>query len=247
VLVAIAKAEAPVEAARGRLNALLTSQKSITDTRGELFNLNVPVESLDNAFQELVPKVEAAGKAYAEERITAEMDLKDLRAQLGGIRLSIEGPVNLAKSHAIFMPLASDSLSLDVEYFALDADGKNLTSYLDNINVLVRSSVSRLGENVWSQIADPVQRAATHQLANHEVAGTAVICASCTHKSSCVLAPLVLDVDKTMNVWNTLFPEDPCDASAMQRLADGSPEVVQNKFSIVAGMRFGSSLLEWRT
>lgn len=209
-------------------------------TRAELFNLNTPLKSLDNAFQALLPKIEAAGKAYAEERIAAEKDLNDLRVKLGSTRVSIESPVNLAKSHAKIMPLASDSLSLDVEYVALDADRKNLSFYMNNINLLVRSSASRLGPSVWSQIAEPIQRAVAHRLETHKVAGTLVICASCTHKSSCVLAPLVLDVDKAMNVWNALFPEDPCDAREMQRLADGSPEAVQNKFGIVAGMRFGS-------
>lgn len=239
-LIAIAEAEAPVEAAHVYLNALLASQKSIMTTRAELFYLNAPVESLDNAFQVLLPKIEAAGTVYAEERIAAEKELNDLRVKLGSTRFSIESPVNLAKSHAKIMPLASDSLSLDVEYFALDADRKDMSFYLNNINLLVRSSVSRLGPNVWSQIAEPIQRAVAHRLETHNVAGTLVICASCTHKSSCVLAPLVLDVDKAMHVWNSLFPEDPCDARAMQHLADGSPEAVQNKFSIVAGMRFGS-------
>lgn len=245
-LFAIANLEAPVDAARGDLNALLASKKNLEDTRAELDSLGLTTETIDAALETLLPEIAIAGNAYGESRVAAEKHLKALHVRMGQTHRSFESPVDLAKSQAKIMPLASDSLSLDVEYIAFDSNKQTGSSYASSLSSLVSNSTSWLGAKVSGPIAKATRRQVMQQVERHNISGTLVVCASCTHKLTCFLAPVVLDVDRSIKLWNTLFPSDrlnSADEEAMESSASPREDGVlgeENRFSVVVGMSFGS-------
>jgi hypothetical protein len=46
----------------------------------------------------------------------------------------------------------------------------------------------------------------SHQVENHDVAGTLVISVGCTHKDAVLLAPFILDVDKGIRFGIAFIP-----------------------------------------
>lgn len=246
ILSDMAKVEAKVDAAQESLNAVLASKKSLENTRSELENLGLDAQALNEALQELFPDIAAAGQRYGEERIAAERTLRDLRTQLGSARNSFESPVDLSRSHAKLMPLASDSLALDMEYFAFDPNQMDSRSHASTISSLVSSSTVWLGAQASSETANAVQRQVLQQASTQSIAGTLVVVASCTHKMSSVLVPVVLDIDKAIKTWNKLFPDDTLNATdelGMQSLVAIPDEGEGNHFSIVTGMKLGSAFV----
>jgi len=74
-----------------------------------------------------------------------------------------------------------------------------------------------------------------------------VVTASCTHKGAEVLAPLYLDVDKAIRVWNKLFPtaQDKIrmDESMVKQIADQEGTPAEKSFNIISGATLGSSFV----
>lgn len=62
------------------------------------------------------------------------------------------------------------------------------------------STFSWLGQEVATQISHAASTQVSSQTSKHTIIGTLVITASCSHKTSKVLAPLVIDVNKAIGV-----------------------------------------------
>lgn len=249
-LAAIAQVEAPVEATREHLNALITSQRSLESTKTELVNMGVAnTDKIDAALAMLAGEMATLAETYGDQRVAAERKLTELRARMGQIRPSLESPVDLARSQVRILPLASHSLSLDVEYLSLNHDEP--ISHVEQVVSLVSASMGWLGAKVLSQLVNDVRRQVMRQLApvlgrQQDMAGTLVLCASCTHKMTCSLAPLVLDADRSIKVWNALFPYNSLDGAneeAMRVAATGDGQDQGQYFGVVTGMKFGSAFV----
>ena len=67
-----------------------------------------------------------------------------------------------------------------------------------------------------------VQQQMSQQIEHHNLTGTLVVTATCTHANACVFAPFIIDVDKGIRSWNLAFPDDQMNSSdekAMVELA----------------------------
>ncbi|EFX05798.1 hypothetical protein CMQ_3867 [Grosmannia clavigera kw1407] len=258
VLEDISNEQAPVDAAQEHLNSLIMSKRSIDMTRTELSNLGIDTCDLDMEIERLNGEVQRSAVEYAKTKIRAEAKIKDLRGKVRTVHTQVESPVDFVKSQIKTMPLSADSLNMDVQYFTLDDNTQNAKSeatkagaYASSISKFVAKSTCWMGGEASRQMSRSAQTQVHEQMSRHRIMGTLVISASCTHKNASIMAPLGLDVDKGIKVWNRLFPGDRLDVTnrrCMVDLAHQMPIVrpggpCENKFSIISGMTFGSSLV----
>lgn len=242
----ISAAQAPVDAAQENLNALLASRRSLDMTKTELGNLGVNTKVIDEAVKDLNKDLASTAADYAKTKIDAEKTIRGLRSNIRGVHANVETPVDYVKTEIKSMPLAADSVNMDVQYFSLDSMGQNSQSFADAISSFVSKSASALGNSIQSQTSAAAQKQVSQQLSSHKITGTLVISVSCTHKNASVLAPCVLNVDKGIKVWNHLNPKDklvPTNQESMMQLAHQDDMDGDNRFSVISGMTFGSSFV----
>jgi len=244
----ISALQAPVDAAQEDLNTLLASRRSLDMTKTELMNLGIGTSKVAKSIDKLNERIDEVASKYADIKIAAEESIQPLRAQIQGVHVNMESPVDYVNTQIKSLPLAADSINMDVQYFSFDENGQTASSYASNISSYVSSSVSFLGKDTSNQMSQAAAKQVSDQTSKHSVAGTLVLSVSCTHKNASVLAPFVLNVDKGIKVWNALFKDDklvPTSTSNMAAIAaqEDSDSPDAHKFSIISGMTFGSSFV----
>lgn len=240
--------QAPVDAAQEQLNTLLTAKRSLEMTRTELMNLGIGTSKVSKSIEKLDDRIEEAASDYADEKIKSEEMIQPLRAQIRSVHVNMESPVDYVKTQIKTMPLASDSINMDVQYFSNDTNKQEASSLASNVSSYVSASMSWLGKDVSHQMTQAASNQVSDQVAKHSISGTLVLSVSCTHKNASVLAPFALNIDKAIKVWNHLFKDDkiiPTSTKNMLEIAaqDDSDSPDAKKFSIISGMSFGSSFV----
>lgn len=257
---AIAKQQALPDAAQAELNALLSLKRSLDMTKTELLQLGIKDDDTNNGMKKLnaelkqldttIPDVAAK---YCDAKINTELEIKELRSQMKGVNAEYESPVDYVKTQIKTMPLAADSMNMDVQYFARDENNQSAEDFATTISNFVSGTTSQLGSTVSGQATSSAKDQAAAQAARHSIAGTLVLSVTCTHKNASLMAPLVLNVDKAVKAWNHFYGKTdklvPTDGKAMVELAnqpdpdtEGNTSKI-NKLSIISGMTFGSSFV----
>ncbi|KAL6852300.1 hypothetical protein ACO1O0_006841 [Amphichorda felina] len=252
----ISELQKPVDDAQDKLNNLLMSRRSLDMTKTELLNLGIDTSKIDGAMDTLNDSIVDSAKTYAEKKISAENQIPDIRAQISGKHVQMESPVDYVKTQIKTMPLASDSINMDVQYFSLDTNQQDSQAFAASISSYVANSMSYLGKSVATQMSTAASSQVADQTSKHSLSGTLVMSVSCTHKNASILAPFVLNVDKGIKVWNHLFSDDKIVPTSTKNMMDiatkGDPDEAAggdgkkpkfNKFSIISGMTFGSSFV----
>jgi len=254
----IAKQQAAPDAAQGKLNALLSLKRSLEMTKTELLQLGISADNdsmkkLDAELEKLDDDIPAAAAEYCDAKINAEQAIAEVRKEMKEVNAEYESPIDYVKTQIKTMPLAADSMNMDVQYFSRDENGQSAETFASGISSFVSASLSGLGNKVATQATAAAQKQATAQATNHSISGTLVLSVTCTHKNANIMAPLVLNVDKSVKAWNNFFGKDdklvPTDGKSMMELAnqpdpdtEGDSDKI-NKFSIISGMTFGSSFV----
>ena len=251
----IAATQAPVDTAHDELNALLASRKSLDVTLVELENLGgIESKRLHEVKVNLNTALRDAAVRYATEKVKAEKAIPPLRSELRSALKSIDTPVDYVKSEIKTLPLATDSLSMDVQYFPKDSPKdspkgspkKDSEKYANRISKFVSDQTSFLGTDASIQMATTAQKQASQQAETNNLVGTLVFSISCTHKNVAVFAPLILNVDKGFKIWNSMFGEDdrldPTKPESIKSAAKTAPDT-SKKFSIISGVTYGSSFV----
>lgn len=237
----IEELQASAEAANDNLNGLLSAKRSLEMTKTELRNLGVSTDALDKELEKLNKSIGEASAAYAASKVVSQARITSLKEQTLKNRKAIEGPVDQDRSQVKTMPLAADSMNMDVQYFPFES-----TSHATQIAAHISSTASSIfGVAAAQQISNAASQEVTNQ-ADRNIEGTLVLSVTCTHKNASVVAPLVLHVDKGIKVWNTLFPGsklDPTSADGMMKIAMNGSQDDRNKFSVISGMTFGSAFV----
>jgi hypothetical protein len=243
----ISALQAPVDAAQEHLNTLLSAKRSLQMTRTELLNIGVKVDRVNKSIHSLDGKIEEAASDYVEEKIEAEDKIQPLRAMIRSVHVEMESPVDYVKTQIKSMPLASDSVNMDVQYFSNDTNREEATAHAGNVASYVSATMGVLGTNVAAQMTRAAANQVADQVKKHSISGTVVISVTCTHKNAAILAPFVINVDKGIKVWNHLFKDEKIltsNTSAMLEIAKEEAEGKgDKKFSIISGMTFGSSFV----
>jgi hypothetical protein len=178
---------------------------------------------------------------------------KDIVAAIGKraavpVSASVESPIDYNKTQIKQMPLSADSIKLDAQYFSNDESEQGASNTVQTIKDYVSASTSFLGFSRSFEASNAAQHQASSQYSNHNVAGTLVITAGCTHKDAVLLAPFVIDPDKAIRVWNAVFPNDVIStdnptqlvASVIKAAVDPKTE---KALKLISGATYGSSFV----
>ncbi|KAM0418827.1 hypothetical protein ACHAPT_012268 [Fusarium lateritium] len=220
---------------------------TITQAPTEHKNLGIATKTSDQELDKLNQQVEKAAATYAAAKMAAEPLIMNLRKNIHTVHKHIESPVDYLRSDIKTMPLAHDTMNMDVQYFSFDSNSQSSNSYSSQIALYVSRAVGGVfGPKKSSSVRAAVSRQVSRQVTSHSIEGALVLSVSCTHKNASIVAPFVLHIDKTIKLWNHLFPGkklDPTSGSSMMKCAMEESQEVKEKFSIISGTTFGSSFI----
>ncbi|WP_436516344.1 hypothetical protein [Ekhidna sp. To15] len=243
----IAAAQAPVNAAEDELNSLITMKRSLDMTIQELVNMNVPTKKISDENEKVGEQIEKAAAAYGTAKLKAEQTIQPLRSQIASISDNIESPMDYNKSNLKKMPLSSDSLKMNSQYFSFDRNEQTSGSHAATIASYVSETLSVddwfASGSETSTVKNSVQTQVSSQHQNHEISGTLVITINCTHKDAVLLAPYIMDVDKGIRAWNAEFPDDMLnilDMSSIEKAMGTAAKKGENTMNILSGATYGS-------
>lgn len=248
VLLEIAQAQAPIDAAQDELNSLISMKRSLDMTTQELLNMQVDTSSLQKEVATVGQQIAKAAGDYAKVRVAQEKAIKDLKSQQVAVHADIESPIDYVRTQIKKMPLSADSLKMDAQYFSFDENSQSAQNTIASIKAFVSESTSFLGDELSTQAATAATAQVSKQLENHSVEGTLVITASCTHKDAVLLAPFAIDVDKAIRVWNSVFTGDDQkikvnDPASLAKIATAEGTSKEQFLPILSGATYGSSFV----
>ena len=248
----IADAQKPIDAAQDKLNAYILQKRSLDMTMQEMINMNVSADGL----KELVDEIEQIKKdmvqaavAYGKAVIDGEKTIADLRntASSTAINEEIESPIDYNKSAIKKMPLSSDSMKMDVQYFRLDSNQDSSEDHANSIAAYVAyQSSSIFGAKEGAKLGGSVKTVAANQTSKSNYEGTLVVTANCTHKQADVFAPFIVDVDKGIHAWNAYNSSDPInmdDRKSVTDIANKASTATDAKMYLLSGATYGSSFV----
>jgi hypothetical protein len=108
--------QAPVDEAQEKQKALLASKRSLETTKAELAELGIiDTQSIDSELETLNNSISESVKNHADLKIKAETQARNLRQQIPALNSQVETPVDYAKTGIKTMPLAADSMNMNVQ------------------------------------------------------------------------------------------------------------------------------------
>jgi hypothetical protein len=247
----IAEFQKPVDNAKLQLNSLILSKRSLDMTLQEMINMNVDQQDLDSLTDEidkLKTNMAKAAVSLATETVKAQAAIAEARNSLAQtqISISVESPIDYNKSAIKKMPLSSDSMVMDAQYFRFESNNESSDAHSSSIATYVSSQVSGfLSPTYGAQVGAATRNAMESQQANHNIQGTLVITANCTHKVSDIFAPFVLDPEKGIRAWNVYYPKqeiDTTDKASMQKVVAGKDSDAAEMY-LLSGATYGSSFV----
>jgi hypothetical protein len=246
VLERIGAAQQPIDAAEQALNDLITLRRSLDMTSQELINLNVNPEKVQSKITELSEQIDVAATLYAGTCLENHSKVQQARGEILQVRHSVESPIDYNRTQIKRMPLAADSLRMNVQFFSMEDNDESAENHIRNIANFVSFSTGFLGNKFSAQMAGSVRRQVASQVKNHSIAGTLVISANCSHKDAVLLAPFVIDPDKAVRVWNAVCkPEKKIkmDGPTLARIAEEEGTDEEDVLRLISGATYGSSFV----
>jgi len=250
ILTAISDAQAPADAAEDNLNSLIALKRSLDMTVQELIEMNIDPSDLVKESTATGKQITEAAVGYAKAKLSSEKTIQPLKAKIRTVNDSVESPIDYNKTQIKKMPLAADSIKMNCQYFAFDSNEQDSNTHAATIAAFVSGSVKEGGED-WSesyaaQAKTSAQEQVNRQHQNHSISGTLVVTITCTHKEAVLLAPLVLDPDKAVRVWNAVYPDDMIKTNSV--ISTFNTEMQQDtkkekSISILSGQTCGSCFI----
>jgi hypothetical protein len=246
-LLEMSAVQTPIDAAQDTLNSFIALKHSLEMTMDELLNMNIQADDLAKKIEDVGTQVDKAATAYATTRIEQELKLQQLRAKVQLVNAGVESPIDYNRTAILPMPLAADSLKMDAQYFSFDENDQKANNTVSTIRKFISAAAGDVGDSVAFDMADSAVKQINRQRQMHKVAGTLVLTANCTHRQASVLAPLVLDVDKAIRVWNQLFTDAAdkirSDPGTMAKIIKEEGTTAEKSFNIISGATYGSSFV----
>jgi len=245
-LVAISAAQAPADAAEDTLNSLIALKRSLDMTVQELIEMNVDATDVIKESQDVGTQIAEAAKAFGKAKVESEKAIQPLKAKIRTISDSVESPIDYNKTQIKQMPLSADSFKMNCQYFAFDQNEQDSSTHASTVAAFVSDSISEFGDTYSGQAKTSATSQMNSQHSNHSISGTLVISITCTHKDAVLLAPFIMDVDKSVRVWNSLFPDDMIKTNSPSSIAEimAKQDTKQEKsFTILSGETCGSCFI----
>ena len=172
--------------------------------------LNLGVEDLteySNELETVKKQVADAATKYGQAQVASAKAVADFEDSQDQDKISEmpESPIDWDKSNLKTIALSSDSISLNVQYLRNEEEEDSNKSHASAVATAVSGSAGSIfGGRVSAQLSASVKQSALSQTSQHEIEGTLVITAHCTHENADVFSPFVMDPDKAMDAWNML-------------------------------------------
>lgn len=248
IVLKIAEAEGPVDAAEEAFNSAVMNLRSLDMTITELSNLDIDAKAFAEPRKQAEEAVTKTATDLATKRVASLAPISALRESIRKVNKSIESPIDYNRTEIKKMPLSADSLTMDAQYFSYDSNEQSSNSALAAISSFVSASTKFLGTKRSAEVTASVSSQVSQQREHHSVDGVLIITANCTHKDAALLAPLNLDVDKAIRVWNTNFAKGADkikvdDPNSIMQIAKTSDTEAEQKMYILSGATYGSSFV----
>jgi len=246
--------EAPVNKAQDDLNNSIMAKRKLDMTLQEMIEMNVPQDSLNEFTQE----IESVGAdiatnaiAYGKAVIAAQKQLKTEGTYNIQLQEVPESPIDWNKSAIKQLDLSSDTMIVDAQYLRNEEEKDGSQAHADSVATTVSATISSIfGPKYSAKAAASAKSSVLNQQSNHSIAGTLVITATCTHKTSDVFAPFVMDPEKAVYAWNALFPSDQIQTThpetlvaAIENTSTGGKSDNNKFLSLLSGQTIGSSFI----
>lgn len=241
----IAERQAPIDAAENNLNSLITLKRSIDTTIRELANMSIDTKDLSKQSEEIKKDIVKAANEYAKEKLAGKTEIQKLQAQ-AIVNSNWESPLDYNRTEIKTMPLSADSLNMNVQYFSYDRNSQNSKTQSQNIQDFISAEFKFLGDEMSDEASKAAASQINSQYSRHDISGTLVIAVSCTHKNAALLAPCVIDTDKAIRVWNSMYRDDMLktdDPTNMIKTAKNAATNKEKSMTIVSGATYGSSFV----
>jgi hypothetical protein len=242
----IQKLQSPIDEAQNKLNQAILLRRSFDMTRQELINLNVDTQDIDKQLKGVNKAIVDAAKDYTKEAVQGLPKVATARKGLEKITKDYESPIDYVRSQLKDIPLAADSIRMNAQYFSFNQNSQHDNSQMAALRAFVSAETSSLGDKFSAEATTEAQKQTNSQRENHTLDGTLVITANCTHKMASLWAPLIIDVDKAIRVWNRMKLKPmikPGDVSSMKDIEAKAESEKEDYFSILSGVTRGSSFV----
>jgi hypothetical protein len=246
ITVKIAELQAPADAAQTDLNSLITLKRSIDMTIQEMIDMGINVNVLQAESKEIGRQVQKAAETYGAKKMASEKAIQPLRATVSAVNEEIESPIDYLRSQIKGMPISTDSMQMNVQYFSIDENSQSSQSHASAVSSFISESLSYFGTKQSAQVTNSVQTQVNAQTSRHSISGTLVICITCTHKNAQVFAPFILDVDKAVRAWNKIYPDDMIktnDPASIAMIEANAETKAEKSFYLLSGATYGSSFV----
>jgi hypothetical protein len=235
-----------IDITQDTLNSLIMMKRSLSMTMNEIADMGVNTDDLTKNLKVLDQKIAAAATDYINKRIENEQLIQNKRVELSNnpIGKSIESPIDFSQSKLMDLPLASESIKFDSQYFSF---GSNMQDdALANIEKFIKQSTGDTDKS--NTIATTASQAVQSQFKNHSISGTLIITASCTFSKVKMFSPLIIDADKAVTAWNLLNKDNIVDTSlpansSQKDDGDGASDSEANSLPIITGACYGASFV----
>ncbi len=254
----IAEAQNPVDLARDKVNALIRQKLSIDMTIRELVSLGATTDQLEDISKnstEILKDIADAATELSKLVITVEKEIFSLKTAQGQKQIGsqVQSPLDLQASQLKPLPISSDTMNMDVQYFRYEKNEDGTSSHSTSVSTFVGMKVSSfLGPTIGAQAGAAARSATDSASTGRNLLGTVVICVNCTHKQAQVFSPMVIDAESAMEnfvaftgkKWGTK-PGDAEDPEAMLELAmaEIKPEDEAKGMPVLVGATYGSSFV----
>jgi hypothetical protein len=249
-LIELSKLQQPIDELEYAMNSSIELLRSLDRTSAELTNLGIGNSSeLDAARKTAEETVKKSAQEYATKRAENLPEIAKRRGALSAISTSVESPIDYNKTQIKKMPLSSDSLRMNAQYFASEQQKDGSNTGIKQAKAFVGAMTSFLGTKRSAELTTAVGTQMTTQEQTNVLEGTLIITVTCTHKDAVLLAPFVLDVDKAIRVWNSLcdegdIPKDKyLNINELQKFAEEEGTKDEEKLSLLSGVTYGSSFI----
>jgi hypothetical protein len=250
----IAELQKPVDSARNKVNALLRQKLSLDMTERELISLGISPDELQDVndnIKEIMAEIVKTTGELSKAVIQSEKSIAKLKDEQGQKQISsaIQSPIDFTASQLKQLPLSSDSMNMDVQYFRYEDNEDSDSSTARSISTYVGMKVSSfLGGSAGVSAGASAHEAVNSARNNRKLVGTVVILINCTHKQAQVFAPLQLDVDSAIENYVMYSGKDwdgPNDPAKMLKKVDTKISVDAEKkgMPVLVGATYGSSFV----
>ncbi len=209
----IDKAQQPINLAQEKLNSFILAKRSLDMTVQQMIQMQVtgePMDKLTKEVEDLKGKMAGAAADYAAVTATNLPLIQEAQEKSAAvINVDVESPIDWNKSKIAQKGISSDTMVMDAQYFRFESEKDDTDAHANSVASYVSGQVSSIfGPTYAASAAGSARSASMSQSTNHELQGTLVITANCTHKMADIFAPFILDPEKGIRAWNANNPND---------------------------------------